>query len=263
MARSDSAKWHRYLRFWRANLGADVDDELAFHSDARVQELRERGLSLDAARAEALREFGDVEHMRNTLRAMDERHAATARRLHFADDLLRDASVALRGLRRSPGLVAVVTLTFALGIGVTSAIYSVVDTYLFRPLPGRDAAALVVLGRTDRGIPLPHDLSFPDFQFYRADTTTFSALAAYTGGGAVACRPRRRGPRSRRTRAHWNARTRRRTGTRAPSWCRSGRRDRTSAFPLWRRRLRWCSWCWCCSCSSWRAPTSRAFCWRG
>jgi predicted permease len=181
MARSDTAKWHRYLRFWRANVGADVDDELAFHIDARVQELRERGLSLDAARAEALREFGDVEHMRNTLRAMDERHAATARRLHFADDLLRDASVALRGLRRSPGLVAVVTLTFALGIGVTSAIYSVVDTYLFRPLPGRDAASLVVLGRTDRVIPLPHDLSFPDFQSYRADTTTFSALAAYTG----------------------------------------------------------------------------------
>ena len=180
MTRNDSAKWHRYLRFWRANVGADVDDELAFHIEAREQELRERGLSADAAHSEALREFGDVERMRNTLRAMDERHAATARRMHFADDLLRDARVALRGLRRSPGLVAVVTLTFALGIGITSAIYGVVDTYLFRPLPGRKTASLVALGRTDRAIPLPHDLSFPDYEFYRADTATFSALVAYT-----------------------------------------------------------------------------------
>ncbi|HEY2855966.1 MAG TPA: ABC transporter permease [Gemmatimonadaceae bacterium] len=180
MASSDSAKWHRYLRFWRANVGADVDDELTFHIDARMQELRERGLSADAARAEAVREFGDVEDMRNTLRTMDERHAATARRVHFADDLLRDTRVALRGLRRSPGLVAVVTLTFALGIGITSAIYGVVDSLIFRPLPGRNTSSLVVLGRTDRAIPLPHDLNYPDFEFYRADTTTFSALVAYT-----------------------------------------------------------------------------------
>ena len=180
MPRNDTAKWHRYLRFWRANVGADVDDELSFHIDARVQELRERGLSADAARAEALREFGDVEQMRNTLRAMDERHAAAERRVHVADDLLRDARVALRGLRRSPGLVAVVTLTFGLGIGITSAIFSVVDTYLFRPLPGRNTASLVALGRTDRAIPVPHDLNYPDFEFYRADTTTFSALVGYT-----------------------------------------------------------------------------------
>src|ERR1051326_7347702 len=180
MSRGDSAKWHRYLRFWRANVGADVDDELAFHIEARVQELRECGLSADAARSEALREFGDIEQMRNTLRAMDERHAATARRVHLADDLLRDTRAAPRGLRRSPGLVAVVTLTFALGIGITSAIYGVVDTYLFRPLPGRNSSSLVVLGRTDHAIPLPHDLNFPDFEFYRADTATFSALVAYT-----------------------------------------------------------------------------------
>jgi len=180
MGRSDTAKWHRYLRFWRANVIADVDDELAFHIDARVQELRERGMSPDAARAEAVLEFGDVEQMRNTLRVMDERHAATARRMHFADDLIRDVRVALRGLRRSPGLVAVVTLTFALGIGITSAIYSVVDTFLFRPLPGRNTESLVALGRTDRAIPLPHDLNFPDFEFFRADTATFSALVAYT-----------------------------------------------------------------------------------
>jgi predicted permease len=111
---------------------------------------------------------------------MDERHAADARRAHLAADLVRDVRVALRSLTRSPGLVAVVVLTFALGIGVTSAIYSVVDAYLFRPLPGANGASLVVLGRTEANIPQPHDLSFPDFRDYRADTAVFQSLAAYT-----------------------------------------------------------------------------------
>ena len=111
---------------------------------------------------------------------MDERHAADARRVQLLADLGRDVRVAFRSLRRSPGLVVVVVLTFALGIGVTSAIYSIVDAYLFRPLPGTHGASLVVLGRTEENIPQPHVLSFPDFRDYRADTAVFQSLAAYT-----------------------------------------------------------------------------------
>ena len=180
MAATDTRKWHRYLYFWRANIAADVDAELSFHVDARTEELCDAGLERSAARAQALREFGDVDLARRTLRAMDERHAAGARRAHLAADLARDVRVALRSLTRSPGLVAVVVLTFALGIGVTTAIYSVVDAYLFKPLPGSDGASLVVLGRTEDNIPQPHDLSFPDYRDYRADTAVFQSLAAYT-----------------------------------------------------------------------------------
>src|SRR5512147_606954 len=128
MAATDTRKWHRYLYFWRANIAADVDAELSFHVDTRTEELCDAGLERSAARAQALREFGDVDLTRRTLRAMDERHAAGARRAHILADLARDVQVAFRGLTRSPGLVAVVVLTFALGIGVTTAIYSVVDT---------------------------------------------------------------------------------------------------------------------------------------
>ena len=174
MAGDDTRKWHRYLHFWRANIAADVDAELTFHVDARTEELCDAGLEPSAARAQAIREFGDVDLARRTLRAMDEQHAASARRAHFASDILGDVRVAVRALTRSPGLVAVVGLTFALGIGVTGAMYSVVDNVLFKPLPGAHGASLIVLGRTDEKVPQPHELSFPDFRDYRADTALFA-----------------------------------------------------------------------------------------
>src|SRR5690348_5555023 len=139
----------------------------------RALELRDAGLDPATAQARALREFGDVENVRRQLRLMDERHAAQERRAHLATDLRRDLRVAIRSLARQPGLVVVVVLTLALGIGVTSAIYSVVDAYLFRPLPGAHGRELVVLGRTDKAISQPHDLSFPDYRDYRADTAIF------------------------------------------------------------------------------------------
>jgi predicted permease len=176
----DTAKWYRYLRFWQPNVAADVDDELAFHIDARTEELSKLGLERSAARVQALREFGDMERTRVMLRAMDEHHAAVERRVHVAADLTRDIRVAARALGRSPGLVAVIALTFALGIGVTSALYSVVDAFLFRPLPGSHTGDLVVLGRTDKNLAMPHQMSYPDFRDYRADTAVFAALAAYT-----------------------------------------------------------------------------------
>jgi putative ABC transport system permease protein len=179
MAAADSRKWHRYLHFWRADIAADVDAELAFHVDARTEELCDAGLDRAAARAQALREFGDVDLARRTLRTMDEQHAASERRAHLASDIAGDVRVAVRALRRSPGLVAVVVLTFALGIGVTGAMYSVVDNLLFKPLPGAHGKDLIVLGRTEERLAQPHDLSFPDFRDYRADTTLFASLAAY------------------------------------------------------------------------------------
>jgi putative ABC transport system permease protein len=177
---SDTPQWHRYLRFWRANVAADVDAELAFHVDARTQELCDSGLERSAAHAQAIREFGDMERARHTLRTMDERHVADEHRAHILADLVRDVRVAIRALRRTPGLVAVVTLTLALGIGLTSAIYSVVDAFMFRPLPGTRTSELVVLGRTEPDLRQPHDLSYPDFRDFRADTALFAALAAYT-----------------------------------------------------------------------------------
>ena len=192
MSNQDSAKWHRYLRFWRANVSADVDDEIAFHVDARQQELIDAGHNTAEARRRALEEFGDVERARVTLRAMDERHLSGTRRNEVLADVWQDVRIAIRSLSRSPGLVAIVALTLALGIGLNSAVYSLVDAYLFRPMPVANGKDLVVLAQTDAALSAPHEMSYPNYKDYRADTSVFRSLLAYTvntmnlsGGGTA------------------------------------------------------------------------------
>ena len=73
-------RWRRYLRFWRADLRADVDDELAFHLEMRRRDLEARGLADDAARAEAARRFGDVASVRERCLTIDERRFRRANR---------------------------------------------------------------------------------------------------------------------------------------------------------------------------------------
>ena len=164
MARPDTRKWHRYLYVLarehcgrrrcravlpcrRAHGGAVCTREWSGRPHARRRSASS-GTSISRGAPFA---------------TMDEQHAASERRAHLASDFLGDVRVAVRALRRSPGLVAVVGLTFALGIGVTGAMYSVVDNLLFKPLPGAHGASLVVLGRTEERLPQPHDSRFPTF----------------------------------------------------------------------------------------------------
>jgi MacB-like periplasmic core domain len=169
----------RAFRFWRRDIGAEVDDEIAFHVDARADELVAGGMSRDTARARALAEFGDVDRARRTLRHLDETHARQAARRELFTDLWQDVRVAARSLARAPGFVAVVTLTLALGIGLNSAVYSIVDAFLFRPLAVPYGKELVVLAQTDAALSAPHEMSYPNYLDFRRDTAVFGDLAAY------------------------------------------------------------------------------------
>ena len=189
---SETRKWHRYLRFWRTNIAADVDDEIAFHVDARAQELIDAGATPADAKRRALEEFGDVERARVTLRSMDERHLAYSRRQALFTDLWQDVRIAARSLRRSPGFVVVVSLTLALGIGLNSAVYSLVDAFMFRPMPVPNGKDLVILAQSDPALSAPHELSYPNFNDFRADTSIFRHLTAFvsnsvnlSGGGTA------------------------------------------------------------------------------
>jgi putative ABC transport system permease protein len=121
----------------------DMDDEMTFHVEALTRELIRGGMNAgDAARA-ARQRFGSVLHLKE--RGHD------IRRVPVLEDLLRDVRYALRGLRRAPGFALAVVLTLAVGIGGNTAIFSVVDQLLLRPLPYPEDEQLVVVHESTAG----------------------------------------------------------------------------------------------------------------
>ena len=109
----------------------------------RVRELIERGMTADAAREQAVREFGDVEQTRRYCASLDASAERAARRAAWIDDLREDVALAWRGMRRTPAFALVVLVTLAMGIGANTAIFSVVRRVLIDRLPYRAANELI------------------------------------------------------------------------------------------------------------------------
>jgi putative ABC transport system permease protein len=103
--------------------------------------------------------------------------------MRIVDDLWRDLRYAARTLRKTPGFAAVAVLTLALGIGANTAVFSVVNAVIFRPLPVRDADRLAVIATTRRSTSTLHGVSLPDLQDYRSATRdVFEDIAGYNVG---------------------------------------------------------------------------------
>jgi predicted permease len=140
----------RSLRGWR-DADRDVREEMALHVDLRTEELAARGIPRDEARARALREVGalsDVAPAVQELAATTDRQASWRQRL---DELAHDVRHGLRVCRRSPAFSAVAVLTIALGVGANAAMFAMVNTLFFQPLP-IDRDGRLVRVREFRGI---------------------------------------------------------------------------------------------------------------
>ena len=146
-----------------------LDEEIQAHLDLLADDYRRQGLSPEDAHAAARREFGGVEQLKETYRDQVG--------LPLVDALMQDARFAVRTSLRHRSFTAVAVLTLALGIGVNTTLFSIVNAVLLRPLPYPDSARLVHINTTRQG---SGPASYPDFEDWVAESTGFAGLAAFT-----------------------------------------------------------------------------------
>lgn len=132
-------RWRRYLFSWRRHFQKDIDAELQFHFQSRVEELMQGGLSPEAARARAATEFGDVSEVRRDLEAIDARISRRHRLRDRLDGWRQDLLYAMRSLRRTPGVTVTIIVTLALGLGANAAMFSLLNAVFLRPPAGVEA----------------------------------------------------------------------------------------------------------------------------
>ncbi len=174
------------------SIAEDVDEELRFHLDMRAAELAaRRGLDPGAARAEALRQFGDLEDARSYIRSLDRRTETATRRRQLMETVRQDLVLGLRGLRRSPGFAAIVVLALAVGIGAATAVFTVVNAVMIRPLPVPHPERLVgfgdptLVGTFSSGFPRSDLFSYGLYTDLRDGTRLVPELFASGGPGRL------------------------------------------------------------------------------
>ncbi|MBV8069934.1 MAG: ABC transporter permease, partial [Acidobacteriaceae bacterium] len=166
--------------FRRKDVERDLEEELRFHQERKTEEYLARGLTPDEARYAALRAMDGLEQRKEECR--------DARRTQWIENAVQDLQFAIRMLAKTPGFTAAAVLTLALGIGANTAIFSVVNAVLLRPLPYPDPDRIVQLmisspewapGRN------ADTINDEEFLIWRHERQVFNDVAAYDSGNAV------------------------------------------------------------------------------
>jgi len=165
----------------RDRLDDEVDEELSLHLELRAADLERRGLSAAEAWEEARRRFGDLSKYRADTRAIDEDMLREQRRMELFDAVRRELRQGARGLMRSPGFTLVAVVTLALGIGASSAVFTLLKRVVLNPLPYPSSDRLVVLRHQVPGIGGDQEwgLSTGSYFHFRDRSSTLEELAVY------------------------------------------------------------------------------------
>jgi len=155
----------------------DMDEEVRFHVEMRIAELRARGSSEAEARAEAMRRFGDTDDYRQHANRRAARRARHHRALEWLDEWRQDLRFAVRQFRKSAAFATLAVLTLALGIGANTAIFTVVHRLLLDPLPYPNGNRIVLLTvqTPNRG---PTPVSIAAVSAWRARAHSLEMIAA-------------------------------------------------------------------------------------
>lgn len=161
-----SNPWYRFRAFSRRNsMEAELDEELRAHIEQQADKYVQAGMSPEEAERRAKLEFGGIEQVKEECR--------DTWGVRLISELAQDLRYGFRQLCRNPGFTAVAILTLALGIGVNTAVFSVLDAVMLRPLAVPDASQVMVVHRGDST-----RFSYPDYVDYRDRNQAFTALAA-------------------------------------------------------------------------------------
>jgi putative ABC transport system permease protein len=155
--------------FRRGRVEAELDRELGFHLAQQMAEHIDAGLSTDEARRSTSRTFGAVVRIKEECRE--------SLGLRLIDELRQDVRYAVRTLVKHPGFTIVAAMTLSLGIGANTAIFSVVNAVLLRPLPYRDADGVITVWQTKSGTTEP-GASPANFLDWRSRNQVFEDMAA-------------------------------------------------------------------------------------
>lgn len=159
--------------FRRAQADHELDDELRDHLEQKTEEYIAQGMTQQKAHRRARLDLEGIEQTKEKCR--------DARRVNWIQDTVQDLRFGLRMLGKSPGFTAVAVLTLALGIGANTAIFSVIENVMFRPLPFSEADRIVRVYSTQNGVRLggqsgPSGMDLRDFAQYNQ---TFESMAVY------------------------------------------------------------------------------------